>query len=69
MLFNVEACPDVNLRTREMFLGIVLTEAEEAFARRKLEDVVHDVAGHVGGMIRRREPGGGSGSEGSGDGR
>lgn len=57
VLFNVEACPGLKLDGREMFLGFVLAEEEEAFAKRKLDDVVHDVAGHLGGMIKRRELG------------
>jgi hypothetical protein len=66
VLLNVAACPDIDLKGREMFLGFVLAEEEEAFATRKLEDVVHDVAGHLGGMIKRHQSGEGSGSDGNG---
>jgi hypothetical protein len=39
-----------------------LSEDEAAYAFRRLEETIHDAAGHLGGMIKRRETEG-SGSD------
>jgi hypothetical protein len=64
ILLNIEACPDLNLAGRVLFLATVLSDEEAAFTKRKLEDVVHDVAGQLGGQIKKNEPGQGSGGNG-----
>lgn len=55
LLLNVEACPELNLEGRSIFRGIVLSVEETAYALRKIEDIIHDAAGHLGGMMTRRE--------------
>ena len=55
LLLNVEACPNLKLEGRTVFRGIELSEDEAAYAFRKIEDTIHDAAGHLGGMIKRRE--------------
>jgi hypothetical protein len=62
LLLNVDACPDLKLEGRTIFRGIELSEDEAAYAFRKIEDTIHDAAGHLGGMIKRRETEG-SGSD------
>ena len=62
LLLNVDACPDLKLEGRTIFRGIELSEDEAAYAFRKIEDTIHDAAGHLGGLIRRRETEG-SGSD------
>jgi hypothetical protein len=60
LLLNVDACPDLKLEGRTIFRGIALSDEEAAYARDKIEDTIHDAAGHLGGMLKRRD------SEGSG---
>lgn len=57
VLLNIDACPDLKLEGRTIFRCIALSEEETAYARRKIENTIHDAAGHLGGMIKRREPG------------
>lgn len=63
ILLNVEACPDLKLEGRTLFRGIELSEDEAAYAFRKIEDTIHDAAGHLGGMIKRRETEGSGGDD------
>lgn len=55
LLLNVEACPELKLKGHRIFRGIVLSHEEAAYALRKIEDIIHDAAGHLGGMMKRRE--------------
>ncbi len=55
LLLNVDACSNLKLEGRTIFRGIELSEDEAAYAFRKIEDTIHDAAGHLGGMIKRRE--------------
>ncbi|MCK6589308.1 MAG: hypothetical protein L6Q76_17205 [Polyangiaceae bacterium] len=64
LLLNVDTCPELKLEGRTIFRAIELSDEEAAYALRKFEDVIHDVAGHLGGMIKRCEPGDGSGNDG-----
>ena len=61
ILLNVDACPDLKLEGRTIFRGIELSEDEAAYAFRKIEDTIHDAAGHLGGMIKRCETEGSGG--------
>lgn len=63
VLLNVEACSDLKLEGRSIFRGIVLSEEETAYALRKIDDTIHDAAGHLGGMIKRRETKGSGGGD------
>jgi hypothetical protein len=63
LLLNVEACPNLKLDGRTIFRGIELAEDEAAYAFRKIEDTIHDAAGHLGGMIKRRETEGSGGDD------
>lgn len=63
VLLNVEACSDLKLDGRTTFRGIVLSDEEAAYALRKIDDTIHDAAGHLGGMIKRRETKGRGGSD------
>ena len=60
---NVDACPDLKLEGRTIFRGIELSEDEAAYAFRKIENTIHDAAGHLGGMIKRRETEGSGGDD------
>jgi hypothetical protein len=63
ILLNVDACPHLNLEGRTIFRGIALSKEEAAYAIRKLEHTIHDAAGHLGGMIKRREAKGSGGND------
>ena len=63
ILLNVDACPNLNLEGRTIFRGIELSEDEAAYAFRKIEHTIHDAAGHLGGMIKRRETEGSGGDD------
>ena len=63
VLLNVDACPDLKLEGRTIFRGIELSGDEAAYAFRKIEDTIHDAAGHLGGMIKRRETEGSGGDD------
>ncbi|MCK6590452.1 MAG: hypothetical protein L6Q76_23050 [Polyangiaceae bacterium] len=63
LLLNVDACPDLKLEGRTIFRGIELSEDEAAYAFRKIEDTIHDAAGHLGGIIKRRETEGSGGDD------
>jgi hypothetical protein len=63
LLLNVEACPELKLEGRAIFRGIALSEEEAAYAFRKIENTIHDAAGQLGGMIKRREIQGSGGDD------
>jgi hypothetical protein len=63
ILLNVEACPNLKLEGRAIFRGIALSEEEAAYAFRKIENTIHDAAGQLGGMIKRREIQGSGGDD------
>jgi hypothetical protein len=63
ILLNVDACPNLKLEGRTIFRGIELSEDEAEYAFRKIEDTIHDAAGHLGGMIKRRETEGSGGDD------
>ena len=63
LLLNVDACPNLKLEGRAIFRGIELSQDEAAYAFRKIEDTIHDAAGHLGGMIKRRETEGSGGDD------
>ena len=63
ILLNVDACPGLELEGRAIFRAVVLSDEEGAFAMRKFEDVIHDVAGHLGGLLLKRGEPEGSGGD------
>jgi hypothetical protein len=63
LLLNVDACPNLKLEGRAIFRGIELSQDEAAYAFRKIEDTIHDAAGHLGGMIKLRETEGSGGDD------
>ena len=68
LLLNVDACPELKLDGHQIFRAIVLSDEESAYAMRKLENVVHDMAGHLGGMLIKRSKSEPEGSGGNAEG-
>jgi len=53
-LLSVADLDGVDLSAREMFVGVVLTEAETSDLMERLDDAYHDAAAHMAASLRKR---------------
>jgi hypothetical protein len=55
MLLNITEIADRDLRGRQFFIGVTLLEEERADARRRVRDTCHEICGHLGGQMPKRD--------------